>query len=172
MFDLKAQLATLDENNHPGLLSVTDLRHPTSVRSAPSAPTWRRCGSSARGGFIPKGGMLPPDSPTAHPPCSNEARVAGAWSCSRRTSTADGMTSGPALVRALCGRGSEVCLGCAAGSGYLVGATPEGVPETPGVFRTAGNRLVAVNVDPRETEPSRLPPHIDRARGTPERCSR
>src|SRR4029078_7328786 len=43
-------------------------------------------------------------------------------------------------------------------SSYLVGSTPEGVPERPGFFRSAGDRRIAVNVDPRESEPSRLAP--------------
>jgi hypothetical protein len=37
------------------------------------------------------------------------------------------------------------------GRDYLVGATPAGAPSEAGVYRSADNRLVAVNVDPRES---------------------
>ena len=166
MFDLKAQLATLDENNHPGLLSVTDLRHPI---------------------FRPFGAVSANLA---------QVRFERAWRLhSEGWDVAARFTDGtPALLERGEGRGRLVLFasdfdrrwndfpvqpsfvpfaveavryvsGARAGSGYLVGATPEGVPETPGVFRTAGNRLVAVNVDPRETEPSRLPPAILTAPG-------
>ena len=59
MFDLKAQLATLDENNHPGLLSVTDLRHPDvgSVRRRQRQPGAGAVRARVAG-FIPKGGTF------------------------------------------------------------------------------------------------------------------
>ncbi len=42
---------------------------------------------------------------------------------------------------------------------YFVGATPAGAQPQPGVYRTSGdNRVVAVNVDPRESETAALAP--------------
>jgi hypothetical protein len=161
MFDLKAQLATLDENNHAGLLSVTDLRHPI---------------------FFPFGAL------SAN---LGQARFERAWRLdSEGWDVAARFGDGtPALLERSEGRGRLVLFASdfdrrwndfpvqpsfvpfaaeavryvsrqRPGSGYLIGATPEGVHETPGIFRTAGNRLVAVNVDPRESEPSRLPPAV------------
>jgi hypothetical protein len=42
-------------------------------------------------------------------------------------------------------------------SDYLVSSVPDGVPARPGVYRS-GNRLVAVNVDERESDPARISP--------------
>lgn len=43
------------------------------------------------------------------------------------------------------------------GSDYVVSSAPDGVPARPGVYRTGG-RLVAVNVDERESDSARLAP--------------
>jgi hypothetical protein len=160
MFDLKVPLASLDENSHAGLLSVTDLRHPIFQPFGALSANLGQVRFERAWRLRPDGWDVAARFTDGTPALLERAEGRGrlvlfASDFDRRWNDFPVQPSFvPFAVEAV-----RYVSGVRAASGYLVNATPEGVPAKPGIFRIAlGNRLVAVNVDPRESEPSRLAP--------------
>ena len=153
-------MAGIDENNRAGLLSVTDLRHPIFRPFGPLSANLGQVRFERTWRIRPEGWDVAARFSDGTPALLERGEGRGrivlfASDFDRRWNDFPVQPSFvPFVVEAV-----RYVSGARAGSGYLVGGAPEGVPARPGVFRNPRViRSVAVNVDPRETEPTRLAP--------------
>ena len=160
MFDLKIQLAGIEENTGAGLLSVTDLRHPIFRPFGPLSANLGQVRFERTWRIRPEGWDIAARFSDGTPALLERAEGRGrivlfASDFDRQWNDFPVQPSFvPFVVEAV-----RYVSGARPPLDYLVAGAPEGVPARPGIFRNPkDSQVVAVNVDPRESEPTRLAP--------------
>lgn len=159
MFDVRATFAGLQERASPVSLSVTDLRHPIFRPFGALAANLGQVQFERVWRLKPEGWDVAARFTDGTPALLERAEGSGrvvlfASDLDRRWNNFPVQPSFvPFVLEAV-----RYVSGTREGiSDYVVSNVPDGVPARPGVYRTA-NRLVAVNVDERESDPARVSP--------------